>query len=170
MNRPALVGFLAALLALSVGVGVQSVRLSAEQRDHEATKAAHAEKMQTLERAARESEQAARAEEHRRMAALEGVIRETEQNLERARADAAAAADAGQRLRDRAAAIAAACRGPARHTAAAPPGPSASSPGDMLAFVQRRLDEAAGEIAGFADRAREAGRACEVSYDAVRPP
>ena len=88
-------------------------------------------------------------------------------DLERARADAAAAADAGQRLRDRIAAITATCG-----RAASDPGPaSGSAPAvataDLLADVQRRLGEAAQGIAAHADAARAAGLACERSYDAL---
>lgn len=149
-------------------IAVQTLRLGAEQTAHAETRAQHAEQLRAMFEAARLAEVAARAEEQRRSAALQKAADDATQALDRARADAAAAADAGQRLRDRLAAVASACRPAPSHPAAAAPGPAASAPADMLAYVQRRLDAAADGIAGHADAAATAGRACERSYDALR--
>lgn len=109
--------------------------------------------------------QAARAEEQRRTQAVQEIAHETDAALARARADHAAAVGAGQRLRQQlAAAHAAACR-----AAPAGAGLPAAAAGDLLADVQRRLDEAADAIAQHADAASAAGAACQRSYEALTP-
>lgn len=157
----------AALVAAVAVAGFQTFRLSAEQREHANTKAAHADQLAGLERAAREAEQNARAEEQRRIEALQGAIHEAEQNLARARADAAAAATAGDRLRQRIAALTGACRAAPGHSATAKPGPAADATADLLADVQRRLDEAADAVARHADESRASGLACQRSYEGL---
>jgi len=71
-------------------------------------------------------------------------------------------------LRDAVHAVAAQCSGAPADPGAAGAGPAASAPGDLLAYVHRRLDEAAAGIAAHADDAADAGRSCERAYDAVR--
>lgn len=78
-----------------------------------------------------------------------------------ARRDAAAARGTADRLREHFAAAAAASACPAY------PGPAASSAADLLADVQRRIDEAAGELAAVADERGIAGAACERAYDSL---
>lgn len=82
-------------------------------------------------------------------------------------ADARRADAAGRGLRDAVAAVAANCPRVAAPAGAAASSPAAGAPGDLLAELQRRLDDAAGELAAHADRARAAGLACERAYDAV---
>jgi hypothetical protein len=148
------------VLALALAsCALQSWRLASERQ-------AHAETREGFAAAAAAAESAARVEEQRRLAALQEVIDDTEKNLERARADAAAARDAGHRLRERFAAVAGGCAG-AADSGAAGAGEAAGSSGDLLALVQRRVDEAAGELARFADAARAAGLACEQSWRAL---
>lgn len=80
----------------------------------------------------------------------------------------AAAADAGQRLRARLAAVESArCAG---DPAAAAGGPAAGAAADLSADVHRRLDEAADGIARFAEQAAIAGGTCQLAYDALTPP
>ena len=164
MIERALAGLLAAALLLA---GVQTWRLAGEQAEHADTRARHAEQVADLERASREAAQAARTEERRRTAEVQKAADEAHQALERARADAAAATDAGQRLRDRLASLTAACGRAAGDAGPAVSGPSAVATADLLADVQRRLDEAADGIARHADAARAAGLACQRSYDAL---
>lgn len=109
------------------------------------------------------------AETERRIAAQSEVIHEATVQRDRARADADAARAAGQRLRDaQRAYIASALAGAARlDPAAAPGGQAAGAPADLLADLQRRVDEAADGVGRFADESHAAGRACERSYDAL---
>lgn len=168
-NKNALLG-LGIALALTAGfAGLQTYRLAAETRDHAETRAAHAEQLATLERAAREAEALARSEEQRRAAALQGVIHETEQQLAQARADADAAVGAGDRLRQRISQLASACSRGASNPGTAGAGTATDATTDLLAVVQRRLDEATERIARFADQSRAAGLACQNSYRALTP-
>ena len=156
------------LLAVALAVaGVQTYRLALEQGAHARTQRDHARQLSALERTAGEAVAAARTEEGRRFAALWETLNETKAALDRAQADAAGAVDAGVSLRRRIAALTAGCRASASDPAPAGSGPSADTPADLLADVQRRLDAAADGIAQHADAARIAGRTCERAYDAL---
>jgi hypothetical protein len=156
------------LVATLLLAGLQTWRLDRERLAHAITHGEHAALLAASEAAAREAEAAARLEEQRRARALQEVIHDTESKLSRARADAARAADAGRRLRQRIDEITAACRGGgAGDSGFADAGQATDAAGFVLADVQRRLDEAADAIAGFADRAHAAGLACERSFDAM---
>ncbi len=86
-----------------------------------------------------------------------------------AAASAVVAANAASgRLSDRVATLAAASRATACRPTAARPSEAASDPADLLAFMQRRIDEAAGAIGSYADSAHIAGEACEASYETLR--
>ena len=98
---------------------------------------------------------------------MEDVANEHQTQIAQARADADAATSAGERLRQRVAELAAGCRGTSNGAAVAVAGPPARSGADLLADVQRRLDEAADRIARHADEARAAGLACERAYGAL---
>jgi hypothetical protein len=91
--------------------------------------------------------------------------------ITRARADAATAGTSAERLRQRFAALAASAASN-RTCVAGPAAPAGSAPAhasaDLLSDVQRRIDEAAGLIAAYADAARPAGLLCERDYDALR--
>lgn len=71
-----------------------------------------------------------------------------------------AAAAVGNGLRVRFASVASTCDRGAGSEASSPGSQAASSPGDLLAYVQRRLDEAADRTAEFADAAAIAGQVC----------
>ena len=165
MMTRALAAALAAALLLA---GWQTYRLERERTAHAKAVAAHALQIGSLEAAAREAEAAARTEEQRRTAEVQKAADEAHQAMDRARADAAAAADAGNRLRQHIATLTTACRGGPGHATAASAGPPARATADLLADVQRRLDEATDGIAQFADSAHTAGRACQQSYSAVK--
>jgi hypothetical protein len=155
------------LTLTAVLLGFQSWRLMGEQRAHAETRADHAQQMQMMFEAAKLAGEQARAEEQRRAKALQEIIDDTESKLARARADAARAADVGQRLRERFSAVASSCGAGFGGSSAASAGPTASATAGVLADVQRRLDEVAGRIAGFADTAHAAGLACERAYGEV---
>lgn len=160
---------IAACLVLAALLGWQTIRLADERQAHAETREDHAQKIASMNAAARDAEADARAEEQRRTAEVQKAADEAHQALERARADAAAAADAGQRLRDRLAGLTTSCGAAPSGAAAAGPGAPARTAADLLADVQRRLDEAADGIARHADAARAAGTACQRAYDALTP-
>lgn len=155
------------LIATAVMLGLQTWRLGNEREAHAETRAGHALLVAAAADAARAAEAAARVEEQRRIAALQEIIDDTESKLARARADAARAADVGQRLRERFSAVASACGAGAGGAGSAGSGPTASAAAGLLADVQRRLDEAAGRLAEFADASHAAGLACERAYGEV---
>ena len=85
------------------------------------------------------------------------------QAARRARLDSAAAGRAADSLRQHVARIAGQC------APIGPDSPAGAAPGDLLADMLGRLEEAGRELAAEADRARTAGAACERSYDALTP-
>jgi len=159
--------WMAACGALAVAVGVQSCRLSDEQREHAETREAHTQMVAAQSEAARQAEADARAEEQRRTAEVQKAADEAEKARLTAEADAAAARDAGGRLRAQLATLAARCRAGAGNPDAAKPGAPADPTERMFADVQRRLDETAERIARHADAARAAGATCERAYDSL---
>ena len=115
-----------------------------------------------------QAETAARAEEQRRTAKIQEAQDAAHQARLVAEADARAARASADRLRQRAAELAARCT--ARDPTPASPGQAASAPGDLLADMLGRLDQAAGELARYADDSRIAGQLCQRSYEALSPP
>lgn len=109
----------------------------------------------------------ARAEEQRRTLKIQEAQDAEQIARQAAEADARGARSAADRLRQRAAELAASCA--AGNSAAAPGSPPASTPGLVLADMLGRVAASAGELGGYADRARGAGQLCERSYDALRP-
>lgn len=144
------------LLGAALVAGVQTVRL-----EHE--KAAFAQYKAKVATDHAAQVQRARDEERAITAAQKESTDVALKDAAAARADAASAASVADRLRQRATDLARRCT-----SAAAQPGsPPASSPGDVLADMQRRLEAAGRELARYGDESRIAGRACESAYDAV---
>jgi hypothetical protein len=157
----------AAMGALCVLVGVQTVRL-----DHEKTDRALDQREFAIERAnaaqAAAAEMAAyRAEEARRADAQKVIDDETRKRLATAQADAASAVVASRRLSERVAALVAAARGASANPSS--PGLSAPTvdPFGMLADVLGRADQRAGLLADLADRRGAAGQACVDFYNSL---
>lgn len=117
--------------------------------------------------ASAQAEAAAAAETTRRVQAQQEVINAQSRRTARAQADAATATAAGQRLRDRLAAMQA---DRARDTAAADAGAAANDPIGVLADVLGRCSARHRSVAQYADTARDAGIACQQSYDALGKP
>lgn len=107
----------------------------------------------------------ARAEEQRRSLKFQEAQNYAEISRKDALADAARARTSSERLRIYADQLAASCA--ASNPAPAASSPPADTPGDLLADMQRRIDEAAGIIAQYADESRISGKLCEQSFDAL---
>lgn len=116
--------------------------------------------------AALDASETARREERRRTLAQSEIAHDATVQTEQSHVAAVAAAVAADGLRHRTAELARRCTG---NSAAAATSPAASTPGELLADLQRRIDTAAGEFAQYADASHTAGRACERSYDALTP-
>lgn len=159
----------AAALAASIGgATVQTVRLHTERLAHAETKLAHAEQAAIKQAEARAAMLAAGVESHRRVIEIKEIAYAAQTQLDRARADADAARTAGERLRQRVAALTAAGRCPATtDPTTATTGPAADATGAMLADVFGRMEEAGRAMAAHADASRAAGLACQQAYDAL---
>lgn len=154
--------------ALVVGTLVfQTHRLQSERAAHEKTRAEYARYQTLATQQALEAAQRAQEETERRLQAQQEIVDEANRREEIARADAARASAAGQRLRNQIAALTATCS--AARSDPAAPGSSApdAATTDLLADVQRRLGEATDRIARHADDSRSAGLACERFYDSL---
>jgi hypothetical protein len=95
------------------------------------------------------------------------IANATEKRNLRTSVAAAGAAVAGDGLRQRFAAVAATCGAATPNPPDGGAAPPTSTTGDLLADVQRRIDEAAGVVAVFADAAHSAGLGCQRERDAL---
>jgi hypothetical protein len=159
-----------AVVALLLGIGAQTVRLDHVRAELANLSTAWAKDRAERAEAARQAEAAARAEESRRAAAQQEVIDAHEKELARLRADAVIADAAAGRLRDRVAVLVAAARAAAADPAATGGRPAGPDPLDLLADLQRRADQRAGELAQVADERGAGWEACVSAYDALMPP
>lgn len=130
-----------------------------------------AEKTAAALAAAREQVKAvddARAEEQRRTNEQSKVAQDATKQAEQARRDRIAADGVSERLRARVAGLLAAGR-PTSSPATAGGSAPARTADALLAELFRRADQRAGSLAADLDAARNAGLACERSYDALTP-
>lgn len=104
-----------------------------------------------------------RDEFSRRLAAQQRIATDAAKERDQARADAAVADGAADRLRKQVAALVA----DARRAGASAGSPATGDALDLLADVLGRTDAAAGEFARIADERGIAGQQCERSYDAL---
>lgn len=136
-------------------------------REATAARAELAAERQVIARQIKDATTAARAEERRRTLKIQEAQDAEFLARQAAQADAGRARSAADRLRQRAAELAASCI--AGHPATAGSSPATDSPGDLLAYMQQRIDDAAQQLGEYADQARIAGRLCERSYEALTP-
>lgn len=106
----------------------------------------------------------AATETARRATALQEIVNEQTLKLDAARADAAAATAAGQRLR---AQLAAYRRTAGQDSTSAAIRSATSTSASVLADLLSRCSERREELAQYADIARGAGKTCERAYDAL---
>ncbi len=158
----------AALAGSLAFAGAQTLRLAELRTKLAEEQRAHAVERATLETAGRIQAERFRNTEQRWQEAQhenETIARKA-RDLAAAHADLARAADG--RLQQRAAAVAAACRPPARSPGPVAASPAASAPGDLLADVLVRMGGAARQLASYADAAGIAGEQCAADYEALR--
>lgn len=159
----------AALLAGALATGcIKQGQLDQERLDHarlqskfDKAKADQSEELAKLTAEYRDKENKFQADKQE-------VIKNAQAKTKQAVAAVADAAAAGDKLRDRISQLTSRCTAPTQSAGAGPGSPPAAAADIMLADVQRRLDKAAEDLAGYADAARIAGQACEVSYDSLR--
>jgi hypothetical protein len=114
--------------------------------------------------AARQASERYRDLERNHREDIDAIDHQARQALARATADAGAARAAAGRLQHDLASYIAARRRAAQAGAAAGQCAPDSDAIDLLAELQRRADERAGELAGIADEARTRGLACERAH------
>ena len=159
-------------IALGLGLGfallMQTIRLADAKLE-----AAHAETTMQTERAATAQAALKNSERYRK---LEGTHRDEVSKTDTDAQAAIATADAGRlraidarnRLQRELADYLTQHRIAAQARAAAGQCAPDTSPADLLADLQRRADDRAGELAHIADTARARGLACERAYDSAR--
>lgn len=106
----------------------------------------------------------AATETARRATALQEIVDDQTLKLDAARADAAAATAAGQRLR---AQLAAYRRAAGQDSTSAAVRSATDTATSVLADLLSRCSERREELAQYADTARGAGKTCERAYDAL---
>ena len=154
-------GLLLASLASTAGVWLHGRAELAESRQ------SHLVYVAQVERKAREATEAARIEEQRRKEAQVEIVQLARQSAQRTAEDLDHRVAASQRLRERAEQLAARCDPVPGDRSTADGGEAAAPSGAVLANMLSRVDQAAGELARFADASSTAGAACERAYDSL---
>ena len=168
MNPLTIAGAVAAA-ALVALLGVQTVRLASAKTDLATVKAGYANERTKASEALAAKEAEYRELEHKQATQLKEIGNDAQRKIDDARGAAAAAARASRSLRDAFAAVGPACSQTTPGAAAANAGPAASATTDMRNDVFGRLDDAASQLASYADIAAIAGAACERAYDSLIP-
>lgn len=154
-------------LALTAVAGVQQLRVAGAQVEAAGAVTALADYKTEVSERDRKATLAALLETKRRMAAIDEVQKDAEQQLEAARADAAGAGAALERLQQRLTAAEQRSRA-AGNTITAQLSASADTAARVRADLLGRIGQAAGLYAGVADERGVAGTACERAYDGVK--
>jgi hypothetical protein len=160
---------IAAVLALAALAGWQTVRLADERTAHAKTVVQLERERGDWQRESRVAVESARTEEHRRTAVAQKESQDARTKAQALGADLAAARAAGERLRVALAAATARANAPGQPATPAVGGAPTDPAADLLQRVQRRLDDAAEQLAGFADAAHLAGQTCERIFDGMTP-
>lgn len=156
------------LLMATIWGAKQSIKLSDERAAHATSKAAFEAERASAALLLASAEKKARDIERRWSRHAQEIADGTQIALDEARKRGAAAATAGDRLREQIAALSACPAGVGTASpATAAASSSARATADLLANVRRRLDEAEEATFRFADAAHIAGSACERTYDAL---
>lgn len=160
-------GLIIVSLILGIFAGVQTMRLSAEKRDHAETIAEWDKQTAAIEKAAKEAEKAARTEETRRSTELTRIANESLKDAENARRDASNARAASDRLRVQLAALSSRQASSNPETSRSGESVKDSSAFDLLIGMLTRHTRELVEVGEYADRLRIAGETCERSYEAL---
>jgi chromosome segregation ATPase len=150
---------IAAVAALAVLLGIQTVRLSD-------SKSAHALYVAQIESDAREASERARQEEQIRQQTIDQVRNDAANQKAQDDAHAAELVATGDSLREQQAKLLA--DRATLNSRLAARGKTINDLTDLLAQLRTEADNHAGELATALDASRRAGFACERSYDALR--
>ncbi|MCY1286290.1 hypothetical protein D9M70_352590 [compost metagenome] len=155
------------LLALVLVGGGQQLRVSLAQADAAQALSFLADYMLLISERDRRAEAKARTEEQRRQQAVDEVEKDAKGKLDEARADAATAQSAADRLRVEVDRLRAG-RSATCSAIAAQQRQAGESAVVVLAELLESADRMAGDLAAALDRSRVAGLACEAAYEGVR--
>ena len=153
--------------ALLLALSVQTHRVKTAKAETVEVRTAWTLQRAQATEAALAQASAYRIEEQRRQTAHQEIIDEADRKILAARSDAVIADAASGRLQQRIASLVAATREATRHPGIAAPSAPAGDPVELLADLQRRANETAGDMARIADERGAAGSACEKSYDSL---
>ena len=159
---------IAATLGLGAMLLVQTIRLADAEKDALTATTNLANERGAHERAAREQAERFRNLEGNHCDEFAQIDTTAQAAIDAAAGGRDRAIDARNRLRGELADYLAQHRAAAQARAAAGQCAPDTSAADLLAELQRRADERAGELAHVADTARLRGLACERSYDNAR--
>jgi len=158
---------LAAIAGLVLLLGVQTWRVSSWKGKHETLSAQYQKEKAEAKAAYEKADQEYRASEERHKLELKGIANETQAQIDKAQLDATNARKSSRKLLD-AFANSSPCSQATTGTTASVSGEAASAPEDLRTIVFSRIDDSAGIIAEYADKARIAGLACERAYEVNR--
>ena len=153
-------------LLLAVLLAWQALARLGAERDAAQARAELAGEREASATAARQASEKYRKLEDKNRDDLHNIETRAQQELARSAADADVARAAAGRLRGDLAGYITAHRAAAQARAAAGQCTADTGALDLLAELQRRADDRAGELARIADDARSRGSACERAYDA----
>ena len=158
-------GWQALALVLAALLAWQAVARLGAERNAAQARAVLAGEREASATAARQASEKYRTLEEKHRDDLHNIDTQARQDLARSAADADAARTAAGRLRGDLADYITAHRAATQARAAAGQCTPDTAALDLLAELQRRADERAGELARIADDARGRGSACERAYD-----
>lgn len=151
------------LVSLCIALGVQAHRLSQKQAEMDKKELSWSHQREELQSAALAAEEEVRKKEQAQHEKEMEASRAAQKSFSQLQLDLDSARNAGNQLRDRFSTLARNCSSSITNsgTATSPSGPTT---GSVLADVFGRLDEAAGEIARFADQAVIDAKSCEAVH------
>lgn len=156
------------IAGLCVLLGLQTIRLASEKQAHAETIAKNEQEWSTLYKNASKASQDALDQYVKQTESLQKEADNAKMQRDKANSDAVASASVGERLRKQLSETRSrVCSSPENPTTTSG-SQTTTKAGDMLDYVQRRIDEATDTVARYADQAGIAGSACEKSYDDVR--
>ena len=157
---------LAAIALLTLISGVQTWRVQSWHTKYDNLYAQYEKEKAEAKAVYEQANNQYRALEIAHAAALKDISNDAQAQIDKAQMDASNARKSSRRLLD-AFANTPGCPQATPSTALATASQAANSPEDLRTVVFSRIDDAAGVIAEYADKARIAGIACQRSYEAL---
>ena len=158
---------LAAIALLALITGVQTWRVQSWQTKYNVLEAQYQKEKAEAKAQYEAAEKQYRSIEEANRVRLTEISHEAQAQIDKAQLDASNARKSSRRLLD-AFSNSSPCTQATPSTALATASQAASAPEDLRTIVFSRIDDAAGIIAEYADKARIAGEACIAAYEVAR--